>query len=550
MERISGILAHPTSMPSKYGIGDLGATCYDFVDFLARSNQTIWQVLPLGPTSFGDSPYQSFSTFAGNPILISPDLLLEKGFLKESDLIKIPEFDENKVEYGKVIKFKNSILKKAFNGFKNKTDKKLDEEFKKFKEDNKNWLEDYCLFISIKNYYIEDRKEQFEPKELKKYRSENEKTMTESSILDCFYGACFNSWETDISLHEKSAVDKWKNKLKDEVEFYEFCQFEFFSQWHKLKQYANKKGIEIVGDIPIFVAADSADVWSNRELFCLNSKGYPIEVAGVPPDYFSRTGQLWGNPLYDWEVHKKDGFKWWIERIRSMLDMVDILRIDHFRAFESYWAIPYGEKNAVKGEWKKGPNKLFFDTVKESLGDLPIIAEDLGDLNEEVHLLRDDLGLAGMKILQFAFSDSNKNSYLPHNYNNPNFIVYTGTHDNDTTIGWYKDLDEKSQDYIRRYLNVSGDDIAWDLIRLAFLSSADYAVIPIQDLLRLDSSARMNKPGVADGNWQFRIKEGDLTDSIENGLLYLNELYNRNEARSFITQEECEDEKDEESKIK
>ncbi len=534
MERISGVLAHPTSMPSKYGIGDLGKGSYDFVDFLSRSNQSIWQVLPLGPTSFGDSPYQSFSTFAGNPVLISPDILKKKGFIKESDLEDIPSFSEEKVEYGKVIEFKNNILRKAFKGFKSKREKKLKEGFKNFKEENKNWLEDYCLFVSIKNYYINERKNQFEPAELKAYRKANLKTMTEDAVLDCFYGACFNSWESDIAKHKKSAVAKWKNKLKDEVEFYEFCQFEFFSQWHELKNYANERGIKIIGDIPIFVAADSADVWSRGELFCLNSKGYPTEVAGVPPDYFSQTGQLWGNPLYAWQEHEKEDYKWWIDRVRFMLNIVDILRIDHFRAFESYWAIPYGEKTAVNGEWKKGPGRKIFDKIKESLGELSIIAEDLGDLNEEVHQLRNELGLAGMKILQFAFGDTSKNAYLPHNYTNSNFVVYTGTHDNDTTVGWYNELDEKSKDYIRRYLNISGEDIAWDMIRLAFSSTADYAVIPVQDLLKLDTSARMNTPGVADGNWQFRMKEGSINEGIENGLLYLNELYNRNESMKFV----------------
>lgn len=528
MNRVSGILAHPTSMPSKYGIGDLGKGCYDFIDFLYKAEQTIWQVFPLGPTSFGDSPYQSFSTFAGNPLLISLDMLKEEGLLKAEDLELTESFNEDKVEYGRVIEFKNNALKKAYSSFKKKRDKALKDSFKAFKEENKLWLEDYCLFVAIKNYYIESRKNLFEPAELKAYRKQNEKTMSENSIMDCFYGACFNSWEEDISLYKKSAVTKWKNKLKDEIEFFAFCQFEFFQQWGKVKAYANERGIKIIGDIPIFVAADSADVWTRRELFCLDEKGYPTEVAGVPPDYFSATGQLWGNPLYNWEVHKKDGYKWWIERIKNMYKIADVVRIDHFRAFESYWSIPYGSENAIKGEWKKGPNKEIFDVIKKELGKISIIAEDLGDLNEEVKVLRDKLGLAGMKILQFAFSDTSKNDYLPHNYKSSNFVVYTGTHDNDTTLGWYKSLDEKSKDYLRRYLNVSGEDIAWDMIRLAFSSCADYAIIPVQDLLSLDTDARMNTPGVAEGNWQFRFKADSLTDSIAEGLRYLNELYNRN----------------------
>lgn len=538
MQRLSGVLAHPTSMPSKYGIGDLGKGCFDFIDFLYKAEQSIWQVFPLGPTSFGDSPYQSFSTFAGNPLLISLDKLMAEGLLKAEDLEMEEGFDEDKVEYGRVIEFKNKALKTAYLSFKKKRDKNLKASFKAFKEENQLWLEDYCLFVAIKNYYIEVRKNQFEPRELKAYRKLNEKNMSEASIKDCFYGACFNSWEEDISLYKKTAVSKWKSKLKNEIEFYEFCQFEFFKQWGEVKSYANERGIKIIGDIPIFVASDSADVWTKRELFCLDEKGYPTEVAGVPPDYFSQTGQLWGNPLYNWAVHKKEGYKWWIERIKNMYKIADIVRIDHFRAFESYWSIPYGSENAIKGEWKKGPNREVFDAIEKALGKTAIIAEDLGDLNEEVIELRDELGLAGMKILQFAFSDTCQNDYLPHNYDKANYIVYTGTHDNDTTVGWYKALDEKSKDYLRRYLNVSGEDISWDLIRLAFSSSASYAIIPVQDLLSLDTQARMNKPGVAEGNWQFRFREGSLNEDIINGLKYFNQLYNRNSDFKSISENE------------
>lgn len=526
-KRRSGVLLHPVSLPGRYGIGDLGKSCKDFIDFLVKAEQKLWQILPLGHTGFGDSPYQSFSTFAGNPLLISPETLVCKGYISQDELNGIPLFPMHSIDYGSVVEFKISLLKKAYDGFKEKSDRKLKTKFTQFCNKNKEWLDDYALFISIKNYYIEERKMKFEPKELKAYRRTNLKTMGENGVLDCFYGACFNSWEKDISMHEPEAVKKWTKKLAKEVEFYKFCQFEFFEQWAEIKEYANENGIKIIGDIPIFVAADSADVWSRRELFKMNAKGYPKEVAGVPPDYFSETGQLWGNPLYDWEYHKETGYEWWVKRIKAMFNIVDILRIDHFRAFESYWAIPYGSETAVNGKWKKGPNRELFDKVREQLGDLPIIAEDLGILNDEVHKLRNDLGFPGMKILQFAFGDTPKNEYLPHNYIDSNCIVYTGTHDNDTTLGWYNSMDMKTKDYFRRYLNISGEDAAWDMIRLAFMSSANTAIIPMQDLLNLGTEARMNTPGVSDGNWQFRYSEDMLTNEVAEGLAYLTKLYNR-----------------------
>jgi 4-alpha-glucanotransferase len=521
--RYCGILLHPTSLPGKYGIGDLGQAAYDFVDFLEKAGQSMWQILPLGHTGFGDSPYQSFSAFAGNPLMISPDLLVEGGLLKSEDIAKVPEFDEAKVDFGKVQSYKEGLLKKAYTNFKKG---KADKEFTAFCRKNSFWLKDYALFMALKNYFIEQRRNEYESPEYKAYYKLTVKSLGENGVKDCYYGACWNSFPEKLKNRDEAELKKYTNSLKKEVEYYKFIQYLFFKQWDELKKYANEKGIKLIGDIPIFVAADSADTWAQRELFHINAKGFPTEVAGVPPDYFSEEGQLWGNPLYNWKIHAQTGYEWWVKRVDSVLKLVDIVRIDHFRAFESYWSIPYGSKNAVKGEWKKGPGRELFDAISDKLGSLDIIAEDLGDLNEEVHILRDELGLPGMKILQFAF-DNSGNEYQPHNYTSDNFVVYTGTHDNDTTIGWYKNTNESCRDYARRLMRVSGDDISWDMIRLAISSNARYCIIPLQDVLCLDSDARMNTPGVADGNWQFRFKADALTDEKAEGLKYLCELYNR-----------------------
>ncbi|MGN1319212.1 MAG: 4-alpha-glucanotransferase [Lachnospirales bacterium] len=518
--RKSGILAHPISFPSKYGIGDLGDYCIEFIDFLEKSKQKLWQIMPLGHTGFGDSPYQSFSTFAGNPLLISPDVLKKDGLLSEEDLKNVPNFSKTKIEYGKVIDYKYEIYRKAFSNFKpNKA-------YNDFCKKNDYWLDDYALFMACKYYFIEERKNTYESKEYRAYYKLAEKTMTLDAIKDCFYGGCWNSFPAPLRDRKPEAIAEYSKMLKDEIDFYKFLQFEFYSQWAYVKKYAEEKEIEIVGDIPIFVASDSSDTWANRELFHINTKGFATLVAGVPPDYFSEFGQLWGNPLYNWNNHKKDGYSWWVKRVENIMELVDIVRIDHFRAFESYWSIPATAETAVEGKWKKGPKTEVFDAINNALGDVKIIAEDLGDLNEEVIELRNELGFPGMKILQFAF-DNCKNAYLPHNYESDNYIVYTGTHDNETTVGWYNSTNEGVKDYVRRILNVSGDNINWDLIRYAFSSSAKYAIIPVQDLMGLDNSARMNTPGVAEGNWQFRFSEDMLNDNIAKNLEYLCKLFNR-----------------------
>jgi len=518
--RKCGILAHPTSFPSAYGIGDLGKSAYDFIDFLEKSGQKIWQVLPLCPTSFGDSPYQSFSAFAGNYFLISPDELKKDNLLSEEDLADIPKFDETKTDYGKVIPFKIALLKKAFENF-DTSDKKC----KSFCKENKFWLDDYALYAAIKDHYIAKRKTEGESAEFKAFKKETAKVLAENVQNDYYYGAVWATWDKDLVERNSAALSRISKLLKNETEFYKFVQFKFFEQWDKLKKYAEEKGIEIIGDIPIFIAFDSADAWANQHLFQL-SKGYPTEVAGVPPDYFSKTGQLWGNPLYVWKEHEAENFAWWINRMKATLKLCHIVRIDHFRGFEANYAIPFGAKDATKGKWKKGPGKKLFNAIKKELGSLPVIAEDLGIITDKVEKLRDDLGLPGMKILQFAFDDSPNNAYLPHNYVK-NCVVYTGTHDNDTTLGWYNSTDEKCQDYYRRYMNVSGENVSMDLIRLAVSSSADRAVYPLQDVLELDTDARFNTPGEAKGNWQWRYTADMLTDKKAEDLLYLTKIFKR-----------------------
>lgn len=518
--RKCGILVHPTSFPSKFGIGDI-AYGKRFVDFLVAAGQKVWQILPLGHTGFGDSPYQSFSTFAGNPLLISPEILVKEELLNENDIEYVPEFNSRNVEYGKVIDYKYDLYKKAFKKFD-----LTEQSYIKFCNKNEFWLEDYALFMACKNYFIEERKNTYESNEYKAYYKSASRFMNDNAVKDCFYGGAWNSFPKALRDREELTINKYKKILIDDINFYKFLQFEFNRQWLELKDYANENGIEIIGDIPIFVASDSSDTWSHRELFYINTKGFTTKVAGVPPDYFSEFGQLWGNPLYNWKNHKENKYDWWVKRTESILNLVDIVRIDHFRGFESYWSVPMGEETAVKGKWNKGPRTEVFEAIEESLGELNIIAEDLGDLNEEVIELRNKLGLPGMKILQFAFN-SCSNDYLPHNYEKDNYVVYTGTHDNDTTVGWYKEQSEKDKDYIRRYMNVSGDNINWDLIRLAISSSAKYAIIPVQDIMGLDSDSRMNTPGVGEGNWQFRFEEGMLNEDMAKELKYLCELFNR-----------------------
>ena len=545
-QRSSGILLHPSSLPSKFGIGDFGPNAYKFVDFLEISGQHLWQILPLGPTSFGDSPYQSFSTFAGNTLFISPEVLCQKGYLEERDVELAPIFSCKKTDYGNAIPFKRGLFEKAHRRFQKKAFTADQVAFQKFCEKNSFWLEDYALFASLKDYFIAERQEAGFSNEFFAFEEKTAKKLSKNLQKDYYFGAVWSTWPEELVNREYGALEKWKRKLTTAIDRYKFLQFEFFSQWEALKQYANEKNIKIIGDVPIFVAYDSADTWANPKNYYIDEKGFPTVVAGVPPDYFSETGQLWGNPLYRWEEHEKTGYKWWIDRIRCTLNMVDILRIDHFRGFESYWAVPFGDRDATKGEWRKGPAEKLFKAVEKELGNLPIIAEDLGIITDDVRELRKKLGFPGMRILHFAFNDDSKNDYLPHNYE-PNTVVYTGTHDNDTTIGWYTNGTEHEKDYVRRYMNISGDDIAWDMIRLAMSSSAVFAIFPIQDMLRLDGSHRMNIPSTSNSNWQFRFELSQLNEDDANGLRYLSELFNRiPEIKETVEQKDVSEEIEEE----
>ncbi|MCC8044973.1 MAG: 4-alpha-glucanotransferase [Clostridiales bacterium] len=493
--RTSGILAHPTSFPSPYGIGDLGPGAYDFVDFLEKSGQHLWQVLPLGPTGFGDSPYQGPSAFAGQPLLISPDILIRQNLLTKEDLADMPDWDPDKVDYGPAISFKNSLLKKAWTAFLHTPDKTMIENFEIFCEEEKDWLDDYALFMACK---------------------------------DAQGGISWLEWEPEYRNPTEKQKKELRAGLSEQIRYYCFLQFLFQEQWLALRDYAHEKGIQIIGDMPIFVSTDSADVWSNKRLFQLDTKGYPSHVAGVPPDYFSATGQLWGNPLYDWDYHEETGYLWWISRVRRQLKLTDFLRIDHFRGFEAYWAVPAGEETAVNGQWIKGPCEKLFHAIEKELGEnLPIWAEDLGVITPEVEHLRDSFGFPGMKVLQFGFGDMGDTTYIPFYYTTPNCICYTGTHDNDTTMGWYKVQPDMVQDRIRRMVNADGSNVGHDFICIAMNSIAKYVVFPVQDLLQLGSEARMNTPGVAAANWAFRFKKGDLHDGLAKWLLETTKLYGR-----------------------
>ncbi|ERL05722.1 4-alpha-glucanotransferase [Leptotrichia sp. HMT-225] len=494
-KRSSGILLHPTSLPGKYGIGSLGKEAYKFVDFLKKANQKLWQIFPLGPTGYGDSPYQCFSTFAGNPYLIDFDLLIEQNLLNEEDLRDV-DFGGNEeyIDYGAIYNQKYPLLRKAYDNFKANGNDYLRGKLDAFKAENNAWLNDYSLFISLKNH---------------------------------FNGLPWTEWPHDIKVREEAAVSKYREELADDIEYNNFIQCLFFTQWDNLKKYANDNGIKIIGDIPIFVAVDSSDAWANPEIFLFDPELKPVKVAGVPPDYFSATGQLWGNPLYDWDKLKELNYKWWVDRVRANLSTCDIIRIDHFRGFEAYWAVPYGDDTAINGQWVKGPGIDLFNKIKEELGDLPIIAEDLGLMTQGVIDLRDATGFPGMKILGFAFDSNEENEYLPHTYTK-NCVVYTGTHDNDTLIGWFTKAKEEDKQVARNYLNSHSDDeIHWDALRGAWSSVANMAIAPIQDFLGLGSEARINTPGVASGNWQWRLKDGVLTDELAERIAKLTKIYSR-----------------------
>jgi 4-alpha-glucanotransferase len=502
--RSSGILLHPTSLPGRFGIGDLGREAYRFVDFLKASEQSLWQVLPLGPTGYGDSPYQCFSAFAGNTLLISPEKLVEEGLLSQQDLEGAPDFPDDRIDFGNVITFKNALLKEAFERFKQTSNKSLRAYFEQFSQQASSWLEDYALYRALK---------------------------------DAQGGKAWNEWEPKLARRDTAALATARERLREQIDAQKFYQFLFFKQWAALKAYCHEHNVRLVGDIPIFVARDSADVWMNPDEFKLDEAGNPLVVAGVPPDYFSATGQLWGNPIYNWDRMLRDGFRWWIERVRATLEIFDIVRIDHFRGFAASWEIPGGDKTAERGRWVNVPGRELFSAIKNALGDLPIIAEDLGVITPDVEALRDDFELPGMRILQFAFGGDTLNQDLPHNYIK-NCVVYTGTHDNDTTVGWFTSVAgegstrdseqiERERQFCLNYLNTDGSEIHWDFIRAVLASVADTAIIPLQDLLGLGTEARMNLPNSTSGNWGWRYKAGALNDELGERLKQLTQIYGR-----------------------
>lgn len=498
-DRYTGILMHPVSFPSPYAIGDIGDASYRFIDVMNENKVSLWQVLPLGPTGYGDSPYASRSTFAGNELLIDLKRLYLDGYLELEDIMTEPVVTE-RVDYGRAKEIKMPLLRKAASVFL-KTEKN-NSRYKAFCNEHSYWLEDYALYQSLCDRYNDSR--------------------------------WFSIWPEDLRIRKKSALDKAKAELKDEMDIWCVLQYFFFSQWESLKEYANEKGVRIIGDIPIFVAPDSADAWTNTKLLKIDASGEQEASSGVPPDAFSSTGQLWGNPLYRWEEHEKENFSWWIRRVSAALRMCDIVRIDHFRGFEACWEVPKGEKTAMNGKWVKSPGEKLLRALTEKLGDdLPIIAEDLGVITPEVEALRDTFCLPGMKILQFAFSvnDSGElesgNAYLPHNIER-NSVAYTGTHDNNTTCGWYKEQSDAVRDAVRRYFECPDDQVPWQMIRHLLMSNAKYAVIPMQDLLMLDENSRMNVPSTCgSSNWSWKMPEWGYCAEGWSRLHYYNKLYGR-----------------------
>ncbi len=479
MARSAGVLLSITSLPSPYGIGTIGKEARKFADFLKKSGQKIWQILPVGPTSYGDSPYQSFSTYAGNPYLIDLDTLCSEGLITKKEL-KSFDWGDNpeEVDYEKVYNCRYKALRIAYENYKALPDQKA---FRSFKRRNSKWLKNYALFMALKNN---------------------------------FDMVSWLEWPEDIKMREEKAVRRYERKFKDEIDFWKFLQFKFYEQWESFRAYVNGLGIKILGDMPIYVAMDSADTWANPEIFQLYDDGDPIAVAGCPPDYFSETGQLWGNPLYDWDYLEQTDYEWWFERIKAASKLYDITRIDHFRAFASYYSIPYPAENAINGEWIEGPRIKFFQMMEEELGDIEIVAEDLGTLTPDVTELMEQTGYPGMKVLEFAFDSGEENDYLPHNYTE-NCVVYTGTHDNDTVMGWLETAKPEDIKYAREYCKMPDDEpFNWGLIRTAYFSKANMAIVPIQDILGLGKEARMNTPSTFGKNWTWRISGKALTKEL------------------------------------
>ncbi|VTS02761.1 4-alpha-glucanotransferase [Tuwongella immobilis] len=498
--RSAGLLLHPTSLPGPYGIGDLGPAARVWIDTLARAKQTWWQILPLGPTGYGDSPYQCYSAFAGNPYLISPEQLAEDGLLATP-----PPLDSDapvdRVDYDRAIPYKVNILREAWANFQGGRSAHLKSDFESFRHQHRAWLDDYALFRALK---------------------------------DARSGAPWYDWPTPLREFQPAAIDEARREFADGIGFHAFSQFLFFRQLRQLREYGRERGVKLIGDAPIFVSGDSADAWANPQLFLLDENRRPTVVAGVPPDYFSPTGQLWGNPVYRWDAMERDGYRWWIDRMRMTLESVDLVRLDHFRGFAAAWHVPAGDATAEYGSWVPGPGAALFEKMRDGLGWLPIIAEDLGVISPDVDALRTQFDLPGMRILHFAFWGDPNDRFLPHNYER-NTVVYTGTHDNDTTMGWYHTLQAHERAFLQRYLG--GDrpeSVVWDLIRLAWSSVADLAIVPVQDVLELDTRGRMNLPGRLGGNWLWRMEGRALHDPAFERLGDLTDLYSRTAKRSSL----------------
>lgn len=503
--RSSGILLHPTSLPGRFGIGDLGPQARSFIDFLAGAGQTLWQVLPLGPTGFGDSPYQCFSAFAGNPLLISPQRLVEQGWLDPAGFERVPTFPENEVDFAFVIRWKTALLELSAREFFQRGSIDDRARFEDFRAASSGWLDDFALFMALKQHHD---------------------------------GAMWTEWDPSLRRREPEALDRWRNRLAEPIAIQKLLQFVFFLQWQELRTYSQSRGVRIMGDLPIYVAHDSADVWANPQYFHLDEAGNPTVVAGVPPDYFSATGQLWGNPIYRWDALARDGYRWWLDRLFAGLAMVDMIRMDHFRGFEAYWEVPASGTTAVKGRWVKGPGAALFQAAEEALGKLPLVAENLGVITPEVEAIRNEFGFPGMAILQFAFgNDPQAPTFRPHNYSQE-LVAYTGTHDCDTTVGWWTSTGRgestRSEDDIRaereftkQYLNTDGREIHWVFIRALLASVADTVLIPLQDVLGLGTEARMNQPATIGGNWRWRVCEKMLRPEIAQRLREITDLYGR-----------------------
>jgi 4-alpha-glucanotransferase len=495
VRRRSGILLHPTSLPGRFGIGDLGPEAHAWVDFLADAGCGLWQVLPLGPTGFGDSPYQTFSAFAGNPLLVSPELLVSARLLGPGDLLP-PRFPSDYVDFGRVIPWKTSLLDEAYDRFsRRKPDAASVTEFERFRRRRRSWLSDYALFAVLKD---------------------------ESG------GRPWVEWDRPLRDRDEKTLARFRRAHRRQLNRVAFHQYLFFTQWKRLRRHAARKRIRLVGDIPIFVAQDSAEVWANRHLFDLDGRGHPRFVAGVPPDYFSDTGQLWGNPLYRWSVHRRSGFRWWVARVRATLELVDAVRLDHFRGFYDYWEIPAGAPTAMEGRWRPGPREALFDVLAARLGGLPFVAEDLGgDMGPGIPALREKYGLPGMKVTSFAFYHGPDHEFLPHNYDNPNWVAYTGTHDNQTARGWIKTAPAGARRFAFDYLDASEETFVAELVRATWASVAGWAVTPMQDLLDLGDEARMNKPATKSGNWRWRMPARAASKLLGARLRKLNQTYGR-----------------------